>query len=86
MSTTQMKNNKEDTILEEEENGFYCFHRKKELHEKPWIIVDYPEDEKRFQLKYLLLSHVYNSRIKVKIQFDINQIIESMNRNCESNQ
>ena len=44
MSTTQMKNNKEDTILEEEENGFYCFHCKKELHEKPWIIVDYPED------------------------------------------
>ena len=42
MSTTQMKNNKEDTILEEEENGFYCFHCKKELHEKPWIIVDYP--------------------------------------------
>ena len=42
--------------------------------------VDYPEDEKRFQLIYLLLSHEYNSRIKVKIQFDINQIIESITK------
>ena len=42
--------------------------------------VDYPDDEKRFQLIYLLLSHEYNSRIKVKIQFDINQIIESITK------
>ena len=31
--------------------------------------VDYPEDEKRFELVYLFLSHEYNTRIKLLIIF-----------------
>ena len=33
--------------------------------------VDYPEEEKRFNLIYLLLSHEKNIRIKVSIKFEI---------------
>ena len=33
--------------------------------------VDYPEEEKRFILVYLLLSHEKNIRIKVSINFEI---------------
>ena len=32
--------------------------------------VDYPQEEKRFKLVYLLLSHEYNTRIKIIIQFE----------------
>ena len=42
--------------------------------------VDYPEDEKRFQLVYLFLSHENNLRIKLMIRFDINQIIPSITK------
>ena len=42
--------------------------------------VDYPEDEKRFQLIYLLLSHEHNLRIKIKIQLAVNQIINSITK------
>jgi len=42
--------------------------------------VDYPEDEKRFQLIYLLLSHEFNSRIKIKIQFHVDQKINSITK------
>ena len=37
--------------------------------------VDYPEDEKRFKLIYLFLSHEHNQRIKLSIKFDTNKII-----------
>ena len=37
--------------------------------------VDYPEEEKRFQLVYLFLSHENNKRIKISIRFEIQQII-----------
>ena len=33
--------------------------------------VDYPEEEKRFQLVYLFLSHENNIRIKLSIKFEI---------------
>ena len=33
--------------------------------------VDYPEEEKRFNLVYLFLSHEKNIRIKVSINFEI---------------
>ena len=33
--------------------------------------VDYPENEKRFELVYLFLSHEYNFRIKVLMKFQI---------------
>ena len=39
--------------------------------------VDYPENEKRFELIYLFLSHEHNSRIKLLIKFDINQSINN---------
>ena len=35
--------------------------------------VDYPENEKRFELIYLFLSHENNLRIKVLIKFQIDQ-------------
>tara|TARA_A100001011_G_scaffold240881_1_gene248852 strand:+ start:1090 stop:1704 length:615 start_codon:yes stop_codon:yes gene_type:complete len=42
--------------------------------------VDYPENEKRFQLVYLFLSHEKNLRIKLLIKFDLNQIIPSITK------
>ena len=42
--------------------------------------VDYPENEKRFELVYLLLSHEYNTRIKILIKFQVNQTISSLTK------
>ena len=42
--------------------------------------VDYPENEKRFELVYLLLSHEKNSRIKLKIKFNLDQTIPSITK------
>ena len=42
--------------------------------------IDYPENEKRFQLVYLFLSHERNERIKLLIKFDINQPIPSITK------
>jgi len=42
--------------------------------------VDYPENEKRFELIYLFLSHEYNLRIKLLIKFQINQTIVSLTK------
>jgi len=42
--------------------------------------VDYPENEKRFQLVYLLLSHENNLRIKLALNFDLNTIISSITK------
>jgi len=42
--------------------------------------VDYPDDEKRFQIIYLLLSHEYNLRIKVLTYADENQTIDSITK------
>ena len=42
--------------------------------------VDYPENEKRFELVYLLLSHEHNLRIKVIIKFQIDQTISSLTK------
>ena len=36
--------------------------------------VDYPENEKRFELIYLFLSHENNIRIKLSIKFEVNQL------------
>ena len=44
------------------------------------IGVDYPDDEKRFQLVYLFLSHENNSRIKLLIKFETNQLINSITK------
>ena len=42
--------------------------------------VDYPENEKRFELIYLFLSHEHNLRIKLLIKFHINQTIVSLTK------
>ena len=42
--------------------------------------VDYPENEKRFELIYLFLSHENNTRVKLLIKFDVNQIINSLTK------
>ena len=42
--------------------------------------VDYPEEEKRFTLVYLLLSHEKNIRIKVSINFEIGKKIPTVTK------
>ena len=42
--------------------------------------VDYPENEKRFELVYLFLSHENNTRIKLLIRFELNQTINSITK------
>jgi NADH-quinone oxidoreductase subunit C len=42
--------------------------------------VDYPEDEKRFELVYLFLSHEHNTRIKLLIKFQLTQTINSITK------
>ena len=42
--------------------------------------VDYPDEEKRFQLVYLLLSHENNLRVKIILQFSTNEAINSITK------
>ena len=42
--------------------------------------VDYPNEEKRFQLVYLLLSHENNMRIKISVRFQVDQNISSLTK------
>ena len=42
--------------------------------------VDYPENEKRFEIVYLLLSHENNLRIKLFIKFETGQSINSLTK------
>tara|TARA_B100000029_G_scaffold216232_1_gene214049 strand:- start:409 stop:1023 length:615 start_codon:yes stop_codon:yes gene_type:complete len=42
--------------------------------------VDYPQDEKRFQLVYLLLSHEKNLRIKLSVKFEVKTKIPSITK------
>ncbi len=42
--------------------------------------VDYPEEEKRFELVYLFLSHENNSRIKLSLKFETNININSLTK------
>ena len=42
--------------------------------------VDYPEEERRFKLIYLLLSHEMNKRIKISINFEIGKKIATMTK------
>ena len=48
--------------------------------------VDYPEEDKRFQLVYLLLSHEINHRIKVVINFELGKKIPTLVKLDESHQ
>ena len=42
--------------------------------------VDYPEKDDRFQLVYLFLSHENNTRVKVLIKFQTNELINSLTK------
>ena len=42
--------------------------------------VDYPQEEKRFSLVYLLLSHEKNIRIKVSVNFEIEKKIPTITK------
>ncbi len=42
--------------------------------------VDYPDEEKRFKLIYLFLSHENNYRIKLSINFPPKQVIDSITK------
>ena len=42
--------------------------------------VDYPDEEKRFKLVYLFLSHEKNLRIKLSVNLEINQMINSITK------
>ena len=42
--------------------------------------VDYPDEDKRFKLVYLFLSHENNNRLKLSIKFDTNQVINSITK------
>ena len=42
--------------------------------------VDYPENDKRFELVYLFLSHENNTRLKLLIKFEVNQTINSLTK------
>ena len=42
--------------------------------------VDYPDNEKRFELVYLFLSHENNLRIKLLTKFETNQSINSLTK------
>ena len=42
--------------------------------------VDYPEEEKRFNLIYLFLSHENNSRLKLIVKFETSQTINSITK------
>ena len=42
--------------------------------------VDYPDDDKRFQLIYLFLSHELNLRVKLQIKVDEDQVVNSITK------
>ena len=42
--------------------------------------VDYPDNEKRFELVYLFLSHENNLRVKLLIKFETDQSINSLTK------
>ena len=42
--------------------------------------IDYQEDEKRFEIIYLMLSHENNLRIKIQVKFEINKKIISITK------
>ena len=44
------------------------------------VAADYPNEEKRFKICYLLLSHENNFRIIIYLEFDINEKIPSITK------
>jgi NADH-quinone oxidoreductase subunit C len=44
------------------------------------VCIDYPANEKRFELVYLFLSHEKNTRIKLSIKLQLDQVINSITK------
>ena len=44
------------------------------------VAADYPSEEKRFRIYYLLLSHENNSRIKISVSLNIDEKISSITK------
>ncbi len=44
------------------------------------VAADYPNEEKRFRIYYLLLSHENNSRIKISVSLNIDEKISSITK------
>ena len=44
------------------------------------VAADYPNNEKRFRIYYLLLSHENNLRIKILTYFSINEVVPSITK------
>jgi len=79
--------NNEELLIEIDENNLVDviqFLKSNENYKFKQLIdiaaVDYPENEKRFELIYLFLSHENNLRIKLLIKFEINQAINSITK------
>ena len=77
----------EELLIEIDENDLYDivqFLKSNESCKFKQLIdiagVDYPENEKRFELIYLFLSHENNLRIKVLIKFQIDQAVNSITK------
>ncbi len=77
----------EELLIEIEENDLIevvQFLKSNETYKFRQLIdiagVDYPEDEKRFNLVYLFLSHEKNIRIKLLIRFNVDQVIQSITK------
>ena len=77
--------NNEELLIEVEENNLIDviqFLKSNENCKFKQLIdiagVDYPENEKRFELVYLLLSHENNLRIKILIKFEVSEAINSI--------
>ncbi len=85
LKSSKIENN--ELLIETEENElldvvqFLKSHEKCKFRQLIDIAgVDYPENEKRFELIYLFLSHEHNLRIKLLIKFQINQTIVSLTK------
>ena len=85
VKSSKIENN--ELLIETEENellGVVQFLKSNEKCKFRQLIdiagVDYPENEKRFELIYLFLSHENNLRIKLLIKFHINQTIVSLTK------
>ena len=85
LKSSKIENN--ELLIETEENELFDVVQFLKSNEKckfrqliDIVGVDYPENENRFELIYLFLSHEHNLRIKLLIKFQINQTIASLTK------
>ena len=85
LKSSKIENN--ELLIETEENELFDVVQFLKSNEKckfrqliDIVGVDYPENENRFELIYLFLSHEHNLRIKLLIKVQINQTIVSLTK------